>query len=162
MKKKIMGNNDRRTGFFSSRVLGYQSSSDKGFTMIEIMIVVIIIASLAAMVIPRLSGRADEAKVAIAEADIRSNISMALKMYELDNVVFPTTEQGLDALLVKPSASPSPPKWKGPYLERSPLDPWGKPYQYRLPGEHNISAYDLYSLGKDGAEGTEDDIKNWE
>lgn len=132
------------------------------FTLIELMIVVIIIAALAAMVIPRLSGRTEQAKVTIAEADINSNISMALKLYELDNGNFPTTEQGLNALLSKPSSSPVPSNWRGPYLEKKPIDPWKSPYQYKSPGQHNPSTYDLYSLGKDALEGTEDDVKNWE
>ncbi|MBI3602051.1 MAG: type II secretion system major pseudopilin GspG [Candidatus Omnitrophica bacterium] len=133
-----------------------------GFTLIEIMIVVLIIASLAAIVVPRLSGRSDQAKVSIAEADINSNIALAMKLYQLDNGIFPTTEQGLAALTAKPSTAPVPVNWKEPYLEKKPLDPWGNPYQYKCPGAHNSLTYDLYSLGKDGLEGTADDIKNWE
>lgn len=133
-----------------------------GFTLIEIMIVVIIIAAMAAMVIPRLAGRSEQARVAIAQADINSNISMALKLYELDNGNYPTSAQGLKALLVKPASSPAPINWNGPYLEREPIDPWGSPYQYKCPGVRNPSGYDLYSLGKDGAPGTEYDIGNWE
>jgi general secretion pathway protein G len=125
------------------------------------MIVVIIIAALAAMVLPRLGGRSEQAKVAIAQADISSNIAMALKLYELDNGNYPSSEQGLEALIVKPSSNPIPLNWKGPYLEKKPLDPWKNPYQYKCPGTHNSSGYDLYSLGKDGVE-SNDDIKNWE
>lgn len=132
------------------------------FTLIELMIVVIIIAALAAMVVPRLSGRSEQAKATIAEADIAANIGTALKLYELDNGSFPTTEQGLNALISKPSSNPVPKNWKGPYLEKKPLDPWKNPYQYKSPGVHNTMTYDLYSLGKDGAEGTDDDVKNWE
>ena len=132
------------------------------FTLIELMIVVIIIAALAAMVLPRLSGRSEEAKIAIAQADISSNIAMALKLYDLDNGNYPATEQGLAALLIKPSSSPVPLNWKGSYLEKKSIDPWKNPYQYKCPGEHNPSTYDLYSLGKDGVEGTADDVKNWE
>lgn len=134
----------------------------KGFTLIELMIVVIIIAALAAVVVPRLSGRTDQAKIAIAEADINSNISMALKLYDLDNGNFPTTEQGLNALLSKPSSNPAPANWNGPYLEKKAIGPWKNPYQYKCPGVHNTAGYDLYSLGKDGAEGTDDDVTNWE
>lgn len=138
------------------------STCKKGFTLIELMIVVIIIAALAAMVIPRLSGRTEQAKIAIAEADISSNIAMALKLYELDNGNFPTTEQGLNALFSKSASNPVPSSWTGPYLEKMPVDPWKNSYQYKCPGQHNPSTYDLYSFGKDGLEGTEDDVKNWE
>ncbi|MDD5738034.1 MAG: type II secretion system major pseudopilin GspG, partial [Candidatus Omnitrophica bacterium] len=92
----------------------------RGFTLIEIMIVVIIIAALASMVVPRLTGRTEQARVSIAEADVGSNIATALKLYELDNGNYPTTEQGLNALLSKPSSSPAPNNWNGPYLEKKP------------------------------------------
>ena len=121
-----------------------------------------IMGALAAMVVPRLSGRSEDAKVAVAKADIETNISMALKLYELDNGVPPSTEQGLDALVIKPTSSPAPENWKGPYLEKKALDPWKHPYQYRFPGSSNTIGYDLFSLGKDGSEDTADDIKNWE
>jgi len=124
-----------------------------GFTLIELMIVVIIIAALAAMVVPRLIDRSDEAKSKIAEGDIR-NIDLALKLYRLDTGDYPSGDQGLDALMAASG--------KGPYLERKPIDPWGRRYQYRRPGMHNRTGYDLYSLGKDGKEGTEDDVTNWE
>lgn len=130
--------------------------------MIELMIVVIIIAALAGMVVPRLSGRSEQAKVNVAKADISSNIAMALKLYDLDNGNFPSIEQGLNALLTKPSSNPIPLNWNGPYLEKRPLDPWNNLYRYRCPGVHNPTSYDLYSLGKDGIEGTGDDIGNWE
>ena len=138
------------------------NTSPHGFTLIEIMIVVIIIAALAAMVVPRLTGRSEQARIAIAEADISSNIGIALKLYELDNGNFPTTEQALDSLLSKPSSAPVPTNWNGPYLEKKPVDPWKNPYQYKCPGIHNTAGYDLHSMGKDGIEGTEDDIANWE
>lgn len=133
-------------------------TGNKGFTLIELMLVVIIIGALVAMVMPRLSGRTEQARVATAEADIRANIATALKLYELDNGIFPTTEEGLNALLNKPGSSR---KWNGPYLEKQPVDPWGREYKYKSPGSHRAD-YDLYSLGKDGQEGTEDDVKNWE
>ncbi|MBL7155672.1 MAG: type II secretion system major pseudopilin GspG [Candidatus Omnitrophica bacterium] len=135
---------------------------EHAFTLIELMIVVIIIAALAAMVVPRFAGRSEQAKVAIAQADINSNIAMALKLYELDNENYPTTEQGLNALLSKSSISPLPTNWNGPYLEKQPIDPWRNLYRYRCPGTCNTASYDLYSVGKDGAEGTEDDVKNWQ
>lgn len=134
----------------------------KAFTLIELMIVIVIIAALAAMVIPRLNGRSEDAKIAIAQSDISSNIALALKLYETDNGFFPTTEQGLGALLSKPTTNPIPANWKGPYLERNYIDPWKNPYEYKCPGVHNPASYDLYSLGKDGVEGTADDITNWQ
>lgn len=132
----------------------------RGFTLVEIMLVVIIIAALAAMVVPRLSGRSEQAKKAIAQADIESHIATALKLYELDNGNFPTTSQGLDALNREPNSSPAPKNWNGPYLEKRPVDPWGNPYVYKSPGDHRRD-YDLSSKGKD-ANSDEDDIINWE
>jgi general secretion pathway protein G len=128
----------------------------RGFTLIELMLVVIIIGALVAMVMPRLTGRSEQARAAAAKADILANIATGLKLYELDNGSFPSTSDGLKALLVKPSNAAS---WNGPYLEKEPLDPWGHEYQYRSPGT-NRSDYDLFSLGKDGAE-SEDDVVNW-
>ena len=135
-----------------------RKTSVTGFTLIEIMLVVIIIGTLVAMVMPRLTGRGEQARIAAAKADIQSNIATALKLYELDNGVFPSTEEGLNALLNKPSSCPN---WNGPYLERKPLDPWGREYKYKSPGEHRTADYDLYSLGKDGVESA-DDVKNWD
>jgi general secretion pathway protein G len=131
------------------------------FTLIEIMIVVVIIAALAAMVVPRLTGRSEQARVEVARADINLNIATALKLYELDNGAFPSTEQGLDALLSEPASDPKPLRWQGPYLEKEPVDPWNNRYRYKSPGTHNPKGYDLYSVGKDGVEGTEDDVGNW-
>lgn len=133
-----------------------------GFTLIELMIVVIILAVLAAAVMPKFAGRAQQARKARAEMDIFSGIGPALEMYELDNGRYPSTEQGLDALIRKPTSSPIPTNWneKG-YLKRKPVDPWGHEYKYLCPGTHN-NDYDLYSLGPDGVEGSEDDINNWE
>ena len=130
----------------------------KGFTLIELMLVVIIIGALVAMVMPRLTGRGEQARGAAARADIQANIATALKLYELDNGAFPTTEEGLDALLVRP---PSAVNWNGPYLEKKPIDPWGREYKYKSPGEHRPD-YDLYSVGRDGQPGTADDVTNWD
>ena len=130
----------------------------KGFTLVELMLVVIIIGILVAMVVPRMVGRSEQAKEAVAKADVDLNIATALKLYEIDNGAFPTTEEGLDVLLTAP---PSAKNWKGPYLEKKPLDPWGRLYQYKSPGTHRPQDYDLYSLGKDGVE-SQDDIGNWE
>jgi general secretion pathway protein G len=131
---------------------------DRGFTLIELMLVVIIIGALVAMVMPRLTGRGEQARVAAAKADVLANIATGLKLYELDNGEFPSSDEGLNALLVKPSSANN---WRGPYLEKKPLDPWGREYQYKSPGEHRTADYDLYSLGKDGTE-SNDDVKNWE
>ena len=128
-------------------------SQAKGFTLIEIMLVVIIIGVLVAMVMPRLAGRSQEARIAAANADIFSNISVALDLYELDNGKYP---DNLDTLLSKTQEG------KGPYLKRKPADPWKKPYKYKAPGAHNSEDYDLYSIGPDGQEGTSDDITNWQ
>lgn len=132
-----------------------------GFTLIELMLVIVIISALAAMVVPRLAGRSDEARVAAAKADIKGNLSLALRLYEVDNGRYPTSEQGLQALLAKPSSPPLPGNWKGPYIEQEPLDPWGQPYAYEYPGNHPPREYDLYSLGADG-EASDDDVTNWQ
>lgn len=132
--------------------------NNKGFTLIELMLVVIIIGALVAMVMPRLTGRGEQARASAAKADIQANIATALKLYELDNGSFPSTEEGLNALLSKSASATN---WNGPYLEKKPIDPWGREYKYKSPGDHR-SDYDLYSLGKDGQEGTADDVKNWE
>jgi len=133
-----------------------------GFTLIELMLVVIIIGTLAALVIPRLAGRAEQARTTAAQADILSNIPMALDLYELDNGAYPTTQQGLLALVEQTTTPPLPKNWNGPYLKKKPVDPWGNDYRYSCPGTHNTEDYDLYSLGKDGTEGGDDDIGNWE
>ena len=131
----------------------------QGFTLIEIMVVVIIIGVLAAMVMPRLAGRSEQAKVSAAQADVSSNISTGLKLYEMDNGHFPKAEEGgLEALLTQPASATA---WKGPYLERKAVDPWGRPYEYRIPGTHRTYDYDLFSLGSDGIE-SDDDVKNWQ
>ena len=135
---------------------------NSGFTLIEIMLVVMIIATLAALVVPKFTGRAEQAKIAAARADILVNIPTALDLYELDNGFYPTTEQGLEALRVQPVTSPVPQKWNGPYIKKKPVDPWGNPYHYESPGRHNPKSYDLYSFGKDNAEGGKDDVTNWE
>lgn len=134
-----------------------------GFTLIELMLVVIIIGILVAMVVPRLAGRSEQARVAAAKADIESNIALALDLYELDNGHYPTTEQGLISLVTQPTSAPEPTNWNGPYLKKKkvPNDPWGRAYIYTCPGIHNQDDYDLYSYGPNGVEGGGDDIPNW-
>lgn len=127
-----------------------------GFTLIELMLVVIIIGALVAIVMPRFTGRGEQAKITAARAAVESTIATALKMYELDNGRFPKTDEGLNALLSKPASALN---WNGPYLEKKPLDPWQREYQYKSPGQHRID-YDLYSLGRDGVESA-DDVANW-
>lgn len=134
--------------------------SARGFTLIELMLVVIIISALVAMVAPRLAGRSEEARRSVADADIKGNLSLALKLYEVDNGRYPGTEQGLKALMEQPTAPPVPKNWKGPYIEQEPLDPWKRPYGYRYPGSHPPRDYDLYSYGPDGV-ASADDISNW-
>ena len=130
-----------------------------GFTLIEIMVVVVILGILAAVVVPRIMSRPDEARIVKARSDIQS-LETALNLYRLDNYTYPTTDQGLQALVEKP-VSPEPQNWKeGGYLDRMPRDPWQRPYQYLNPGQHG--EVDIYSLGPDGRPGTDDDIGNWE
>jgi len=132
----------------------------KGFTLVEIMLVVIIIAALSAMVVPRLVGRSEQAKILVARSDIDAHLATALKLYELDNGHFPSTSQGLAALRTKPTTSPIPSNWNGPYIEKDPVDPWGNEYQYISPGKHRPD-YDMHSKGNDVVS-SEDDITNWE
>jgi general secretion pathway protein G len=134
----------------------------RGFTLIEIMVVVIILGLLAAVVVPQIIGKVDEARVAKAKQDIQS-LETALTMFRLDNSKYPSSEQGLGALVSQPN-DPSIKHWKpGGYLQRVSKDPWGNDYQYVLPGTHG-KEYDLYSMGADGApggEGLNADIGNW-
>ena len=131
----------------------------RAFTLIELMLVVIIIGILSAMVVPRLAGRSEQARIQAAKADINSSLPLALDLYEMDIGKYP---ESLDYLRVRPSGSDAQ-NWRGPYLKKKPLDPWGRPYVYRSPGEHGET--DILSFGPDGAEGGEEDnrdITNWE
>jgi general secretion pathway protein G len=131
-----------------------------GFTLIEVMVVVVILGILAALVVPKIMDRPDEARVVAARQDIGA-LMQALKLYRLDNQRYPTTAQGLQALVTRPSSEPLPAAWHS-YLERLPLDPWGHPYQYLNPGLQG--EIDVFSFGADGTaggEGNNADIGNW-
>lgn len=134
----------------------------RGFTLIEIMVVIVILGVLAALVVPKIMSRPDEARVVAAKHDI-SALGQALKLYKLDNGSYPTTEQGLKALIAKPGVAPVPNNWKtGGYLDKLPQDPWGRDYQYLSPGVKG--EVDVFSYGADGAvggEGTDADIGSW-
>ncbi len=149
-----------------TRLLHRPAADAAGFTFIEIMVVVAILAILAALVVPRIMWRTDDAKRTAAKVQIR-NIEGALQLYKLDNGVYPTTEQGLKALIEKPSVGVVPKKWKiGGYLPKLPEDPWGNPYKYVSPvqrADQKID-YEITSLGTDGevgGEGVNADITNW-
>lgn len=139
------------------------TKKQRGFTLIEIMVVVVILGILAALVVPQVMNRPDQAKVTVAKGDIKA-IAAALDMYKLDNFNYPSTQQGLNALVEKPSGSPQPRNWnRDGYLKRVPKDPWGNDYQYLSPGTQG--QFDLYSLGADGKQGGSDlnaDIGNWD
>ena len=140
----------------------FKSSSAHGFTLIEVMIVVVILGILAAVVIPKILDRPDQARVIAATSDIRV-IMQQLKLYRLDNAAYPSTDQGLQALVIKPTTNPLPLNWRqGGYLEKLPNDPWGRPYQYLNPGLKG--ELDVFSLGADGqpaGEGNNADIGSW-
>jgi general secretion pathway protein G len=133
----------------------------RGFTLIEIMVVVVIIGLLAAVIVPEVINKVSEARVAKAKEDIQS-LETALTEYRLDNSTYPTTQQGLEALVKKPN-DPNLTNWHGPYIQRLSLDPWGHPYHYVYPGTHGLP-YDLYSLGptnRPGGTGKDAEIANW-
>lgn len=122
-------------------------NAKSGFSLLEIMVVLVIIAILMALVVPNVIGRPDEARITATKTDLKS-IATSLDMYKLDNFTYPTTQQGVEALVTKPSQPPLPTHWKEGYLKKLPTDPWGNSYQYLSPGTHG--AYDLYSLGPNG------------
>ncbi len=137
------------------------SWSRRGFTLIELLLVITIIGVLAGLVIPRYARRAEQAKLAAVQADISGNLAAALELYELDNGIFPTSTQGLRALLEKPGVPPIPSNWNGPYLRgRSLNDPWGNEYQYQSPSTKPGFDYELTSHGPDGIAGGDDDFSN--
>jgi general secretion pathway protein G len=138
------------------------ATGQEGFTLLEVMVVVVILGILAALVVPKIISRPDEARVIAAKQDIAS-VMQALRLFRLDNQRYPTTEQGLQALVTRPTSPPVPPNWKaGGSVERLPKDPWGNPYQYLNPGIHG--EIDVFSFGADGAaggEGNDTDIGSW-
>ncbi|MBC5765012.1 type II secretion system major pseudopilin GspG [Ramlibacter albus] len=132
-----------------------------GFTLIELMVVLVIIGVLAALIVPNVLDRADDARVTAARTDV-NNIMQALKLYKLDNQRFPSTEQGLQALVQKPQAAPVPVNWKQ-YLEKLPSDPWGRPYQYLNPGvKGEVDVMSFGADGQSGGEGKNADIGSWQ
>lgn len=144
--------------------LRFSRRTQGGFTLIEIMVVVVILGVLGALVLPNLMSRPDHAKLTAARTDLQS-ISTALEIYRLDNGRYPTTAQGLEALVKRPGLAPVPRLWNPQgYLKRMPNDPWGSPYQYASPGNRSNLGYDLYSFGADGqagGEGLDAEIGNW-
>lgn len=131
-----------------------------GFTLLELVVVIIVLGLLAAIVAPQILGRVSDARTTAAQTQVEL-FGTALDSYRLDNGSYPTTEQGLVALRERPTRAPLPTNWRGPYLRKDvPLDPWGKPYLYRSPGERNTTGYDLSSLGRDGKVGGEGEDKD--
>ncbi|MFQ6104241.1 MAG: type II secretion system major pseudopilin GspG [Candidatus Glassbacteria bacterium] len=141
-----------------------RGKGQEGFTLIEMIVVMIILAVIAGLVGPRLFKNVARAKKNAAKAQIQL-LGIALDQYRLDNDMYPSTEQGLEALMKQPVTPPIPDNWDGPYLKKEiPLDPWGREYYYESPGTYDADGYDLYSLGRDGIEGGEDedeDIVSW-
>jgi general secretion pathway protein G len=134
------------------------SRNQSAFTLVEMLLVLVILATLAAIVIPKMAGRSQQAKVTAAATQV-SSIEMALDAFEVDNGYYPKSGS-LDDLINPPANAR---EWKGPYLKKGiPLDPWGNQYTYEYPGKHNANGYDLSSMGPDGRAGTDDDINNWD
>jgi general secretion pathway protein G len=133
----------------------------EGFTLIELLLVVVIIGILAALIVPKLAGRSEDARRAAAQADI-ATLAASLDHFEIDLGRYPSTDEGLSVLIQPPAGLTDPNKWKGPYINKKdiPLDPWGTPYKYVYPGQNGPKTFELYSAGPDKQEGTDDDISH--
>ncbi len=135
-----------------------RTNGQSAFTLVEMLLVLVILATLAAIVVPKFSGRSEQAKVTAAQTQI-ANFEIVLDAFEVDNGFYPKGSDGLRDLIQQPSEAKN---WRGPYLKQEiPLDPWGNEYVYENPGKRNPNGYDLYSLGPDGRSGNDDDITNW-
>jgi len=131
----------------------------QAFTLIELLLVLVILGILAAIVVPKFSGRTEQARLTAAQSQI-ATFGTALDAFEVDNGYYPKGKNGLNELVQQPGNAPN---WRGPYLKgQVPLDPWGRPYSYECPGKYNPTSYDLMSVGPDGRAGNEDDINNWQ
>ena len=154
MRRKASAKSGPERGIALSR------SRSFGFTLIEVMVVIVILGVLAALVVPRVMNRPDEARAVAAKQDLAA-VLQALKLYRLDNQRYPSTEQGLQALVTRPTAEPLPPNWKA-YLDKMPTDPWGKPYQYLNPGlKGEIDVFSYGADGQPGGNGVDADLGSW-
>ena len=146
--------NDNRPADRRIRLAGRRS----GFTLIELLLVMVILSVLAAVVVPKFTKRSEQARITAARTDI-ANLEVALDAFEIDTGRYPDSQVGLEALVEQPEVVND---WRGPYIKRGvPNDPWGNPYVYKYPGQHNTAGYDLHSCGPDGQNGSGDDIDNW-
>ena len=131
--------------------------TQSGFTLVEMLLVLVILATLAAIVVPKFAGRSEQAKVTAAQTELK-NLEIALDAFEVDNSYYPKGSDGLKELVDQPNNAKD---WRGPYIDEIPLDPWGNEYVYTCPGKHNSNGFDLHSTGPDGRTGGDDDISNW-
>lgn len=155
---RIMDRKNRLKTWQKNKIQQERKRTQSGFTLVELLLVLLILATLAAIVVPKFTGRSEQAKVTAARTQI-ANFESVLEAFEVDNGTYPRGSNGLNDLIVKPSYATG---WQGPYLRQSiPNDPWGNPYIYEYPGKHNPSGYDILSMGPDGRTGGGDDITNW-